>query len=86
MEKRTKKLVLIKTRNSEFERYESDVKILWLKYGSICKYLGQHESAEQLEKRLTRYIREYGRPTPAQYDIRTGTGIIVEYGTVFERG
>ena len=86
MEKRTKKLTLIKTRNSEFERYESDIKILWLKYSTFYKYLGQHESADQLEQRAKFYIRQYGMSTPVNFDIRTGTGIVVEYGTIFERG
>lgn len=86
MEKRTKKLTLVITRNSEFARYESDIKILWLKYGTFYKYLGQHENADKLEQTAMRYIMEYGKPTPVNFDIRTGTGIVVEYGTIFERG
>lgn len=85
MEKR-KKTTLIKTRNSEFERYESDVKILFAKYGSICKYIAQHERADVLEARLKQWVEVYGKSLPVSYDIRTGTGIVVEYGTLKERG
>lgn len=85
MEKR-KKQVIIKTRNAEFERYESDVKILFAKYGTICKYIAQHENANELEKRLKQWVAIYGKTLPINYDIRTGTGIVVEYGSLIERG
>lgn len=85
MEKR-KKQILIKTRNAEFERYQSDVKILFAKYGTICKYIAQHENADELEARLQQWVAIYGKALPINYDIRTGTGIVVEYGTLTERG
>ena len=85
MEKR-KKTTLIKTRNSEFERYKCDVKVLYAKYGSICKYIAQHENAEELEKQLIKWCAIWGKTLPVDFDIRTGTGIVVEYGTLIERG
>lgn len=85
MEKR-KKQIIIKTRNAEFARYESDVKILFAKYGTICKYIAQHENATELEKRLKQWAAIYGKTLPINYDIRTGTGIVVEYGSLIERG
>ena len=81
-----KKISLIKTRNGEFGRYESDVKVLFAKYGTICHYITQHERADILEERLKQWALCYGKALPIDYDIRTGTGIIVEYGTLKERG
>lgn len=86
MEKREKRTVLIKTRNGEFERYESDIKVLYAKYGAICKYVDQHHSAVYLERRLKQWAFLYGKELPISYDIRTGTGIVVEYGILLERG
>lgn len=85
MEKREKRTMLIKTRNSEFERYESDMKVLFAKYGAICKYIAQHESANELERKLKQWVAIYGKELPVAYDIRTGTGIIVEYGILLEK-
>lgn len=85
MEKREKRTILIKTRNSEFERYESDMKVLFAKYGAICKYIAQHENATELERKLKQWVTIYGKELPVVYDIRTGTGIIVEYGILLEK-
>lgn len=78
-----KKLSVLKTRNSEFERYRSNTKSLFLRvYGGALVWIGQHENATTLEKTAISYAKSSG--CPVEFELRTGHGILVESGTIYQ--
>ncbi len=82
MEK-TKGISILKTRNSEFERYRSNTKSLFVRtHGGVLLWTAQHESAKELEKRAIRYARAVG--CDIDFELRTGHGIRVEHGSIYQ--
>ena len=82
MEEATKRKVsVIKARNSEFEHYRSNLKSLWVRpvKGELI-WKGQHESAKVLEGYARLYQHCVG--CPVDFELRTGHGILVEFGTI----
>lgn len=81
MEKTKAKLSIIKTRNSEFERYRSNLKTIWVRpaNGELI-WKGQHESAKVLEGYAKLYAHCVG--CPVDFELRTGHGILVEFGSI----
>ena len=78
-----KKLSVLKTRNSEFERYRSNTKSLFLRSnGGALVWIGQHENANTLEKTAVSYAKSSG--CPIDFELRTGHGILVESGTIYQ--
>lgn len=78
-----KKLSVLKTRNSEFERYRSNTKSLFIRvYGGPLAWIGQHENATILEKVVMAYAKSSG--CPIEFELRTGHGILVESGTIYQ--
>ena len=77
-----KKLSVLKTRNSEFERYRSNMKSLFFVYGDALVWIGQHENANTLEKTAISYAKSSN--CPVEFELRTGHGIIVESGTIYQ--
>lgn len=85
METARKKYLMTFTRNSEYERYYSDIKVLFVSYdGKMWRYLGQHEKAEKLET-LAKARAQYAGCDALRFQIKTGTGILVEFGNIKER-
>ena len=75
----TLKFTLIKTRNSEFKRYQSNVKTLFVRIGDgDLSWRGQHENAQALERHVLTLARLY--QLDVSFSLRTGTGIVVETG------
>lgn len=82
MEK-TKGISILRTRNSEFERYRSNTKSLFLRLnGGALVWIGQHENAKALEKTAISYAKSSG--CPVDFELRTGHGILVESGTIYQ--
>ena len=82
MEK-TKKLSVLKTRNSEFERYRSNTKSLFVRpCGGVLVWKAQHENAKELEKFAIQYARAFG--CDMDFELRTGHGIRVEHGSIYQ--
>lgn len=71
---------LARTRNSEFEKYRSNLKTLFVRNSGVLEWRGQHESAEVLERRARQIAAIYG--ISLEFELRTGTGIRVEWGTI----
>lgn len=85
METARKKYTLTTTRNGEYERYFSDIKILFVSYdGKMWRYIGQHEQAHVLES-MAKARAQYAGCERLRFQIKTGTGILVEFGTITER-
>lgn len=85
METARKKYTVTTTRNGEYERYYSDIKVLFVSHdGKFWRYLGQHEQAPALERMAKRRL-EVMDYTSLRFQIKTGTGILVEFGTIKER-
>ena len=85
METARKKYTLTTTRNAEYERYYSDMKTLFVSYdGKMWRYIGQHEQAPILERMAKARAKIIGCER-LRFHIKTGTGILVEFGTITER-
>lgn len=81
METTKKRFTIIRTRNSQYSRYRSNIKSLFVRrYGLPLEYRGQHENAEVLAKRALTYAQIVG--DGLEYELRTGTGIAVERGEI----
>ena len=77
--KPTLKFTLIKARYSEFARYQSNVKSLFIRIGDGgLSWRGQHEDATVLEKRVLRLAQLY--QVDITFMLSTGVGIVVEAG------
>lgn len=80
-----KKYTLTRTRNGEYERYYSDIKTLFVSHdGKYWRYIAQHEQAPVLENMAKQRAALCGYDC-LRFEIKTGTGIIVEFGQVKER-
>lgn len=80
-----KKYTVTTTRNGEYERYFSDIKTLFVSYdGKMWRYIGQHEQAHILEH-MARIRAQIIGCERLRFQIKTGTGILVEFGTITER-
>lgn len=76
-----KRFTIIRTRNSAYSRYRSNIKTLFIRrHGLPLEYRGQHESADVLSKRAMQYAHLIN--DELSYELRTGTGILVERGEV----
>ena len=85
METGKKRYTVTTTRNAEYERYFSDMKTLFVSYdGKFWRYIGQHEQAPALERMAKRRAEVMGYER-LRFQIKTGTGILVEFGIVKER-
>ena len=84
MEKTTKTITLMRTRNSEFTRYRSNIKSLFIRrLDDVLIWKGQHENADVLEGYAKQYAAIYD--IDIEYELRTATGIRVEFGTITHR-
>lgn len=84
MEKTTKiNYSIIRTRNSEFDRYKSNMKSLFVRLpnGALI-WKGQSENARTLEKMATRYASAVG--SDIDFELLTGFGVRVEYGSILQ--
>ena len=84
MEKTTKiNYSIIRTRNSEFDRYKSNMKSLYVRLpkGALI-WKGQNENARKLEKIATQYATLIG--SDVEFELRTGFGVRVEYGSILQ--
>ena len=81
---KAKSVSILRTRNSEFDRYRSNMKSLFVRLpNGALVWKGQHENAPTLEGIARRYAYAVG--SDVEYELRTGHGIRVEYGSIYIR-